>query len=238
MRTAALCAGTTSDRATELFRLLDRRAWRVAVRAEDATIPRLRLEHSPASLARIEELAGVGRHRLGRLMAASRAGYRRVELHSPPPEEFQQQRVYVAPARSQRHDERGEQQQPQRRARSLRRGAARMRNARSRTLPPPGTPSPGNGQGADGQKRDAPLGDHLEAAENARASTQRGESERNDAARGGDDRAETRDEPQCCKPLRGGGYGGGDAEAGVVSSAASSMVMARPSFMVGLCCNL
>src|SRR5208283_1208873 len=73
-QTATLSAGATSSGAAILSRVLYRRAWHVAIRAEHAAIPGLRVEHRAAALAFIEELAGVRWHRLGRLMATGRAG--------------------------------------------------------------------------------------------------------------------------------------------------------------------
>jgi hypothetical protein len=54
--------------------LLNRRARHRAIRAEHAAIARKGFKPLAAALAVVEELAGVGRHRFGRLIAAPRAG--------------------------------------------------------------------------------------------------------------------------------------------------------------------
>ena len=77
----SLRAGTASGSAAMLSRFLYRRAWRVAVRAKDAAIPRLGFEHRAATLALIEELAGVRWHCFRRLMTAARACDRGLKLH-------------------------------------------------------------------------------------------------------------------------------------------------------------
>jgi hypothetical protein len=53
---------------------LDRRTRDRAIGAKYATIASERLKPGPAALAVIEELAGIGRHRLDGPMAAFRAG--------------------------------------------------------------------------------------------------------------------------------------------------------------------
>src|SRR5581483_1081544 len=64
---------------------LDRWAWDCPVRTKYAAVAGLRLQPCSACPAVIEELAGVDRHRLGGLMAASRAGDGGLQLHSLPP---------------------------------------------------------------------------------------------------------------------------------------------------------
>ena len=59
--------------------LLRRRAWARTVGAEHAAISRLRPQQLAASPALVEELARVGRHRLGCRSAAYRTGNRRFE---------------------------------------------------------------------------------------------------------------------------------------------------------------
>src|SRR6478752_9495746 len=53
-----------------------------AIGTEHAAIALLRPEQCAASLALVEELAGVGRHRLGRRVSAMRAGNQGLKLHS------------------------------------------------------------------------------------------------------------------------------------------------------------
>jgi hypothetical protein len=60
---------------------LDRRARHRSVRAKHAAIAREGLEPFAAPFAVIEELAGIGRHRLDSLMAAFRASQVRLKLH-------------------------------------------------------------------------------------------------------------------------------------------------------------
>src|SRR5579859_4153696 len=60
---------------------LDRRARRIAERAEDAAVARLRLQQRAAARAVVEVDAGVGGHGLGSLMAAARAGQHGRRLH-------------------------------------------------------------------------------------------------------------------------------------------------------------
>src|SRR3989344_2704670 len=62
-------------------RFLDGRTGHVRIRAEDAAVARLGLEEDAAALAVVEVLAGVGRHGLGRLVAAMRTGERGAELN-------------------------------------------------------------------------------------------------------------------------------------------------------------
>src|SRR6185437_15068619 len=70
-----------SPAAILIRRLLHRRAGHGAVRAEHAAVARQRLELGAAALADIEELAGVGRHRLERAVPAMRTGDFGFELH-------------------------------------------------------------------------------------------------------------------------------------------------------------
>jgi hypothetical protein len=60
---------------------LHRRAFHRAVGAKHTAIARPRLQPYAAPLAVIEELASVGRHRLGRLVGAMRTGDGRFKLH-------------------------------------------------------------------------------------------------------------------------------------------------------------
>jgi hypothetical protein len=84
--TAVSRAGAASSSVTTLSRFLYWWTRQITVRAVDAAIPRLRLEQDAAAPAFIEELASVCWHRLGRLMAARRAGDRRNESHFNAPE--------------------------------------------------------------------------------------------------------------------------------------------------------
>lgn len=84
--TAVSRAGAASSSVTTRSPFLYWWARQIAVRAEDAAIPRLRLEQRAAALAFIKELAGIRWHRLRRLMAARWAGDRRDELHFNAPE--------------------------------------------------------------------------------------------------------------------------------------------------------
>jgi hypothetical protein len=60
---------------------LHRRARYRAVGAEHAAVALERLQPHPAAFAVVEELAGIGRHRLDRLMAAFRACELRLQVH-------------------------------------------------------------------------------------------------------------------------------------------------------------
>src|ERR1700734_1888645 len=62
----------TTRRSATRMRLLNRRAWRVAVGAEHTAIARLGLQKRVASHALVEILAGVRRHGLEALMPADR----------------------------------------------------------------------------------------------------------------------------------------------------------------------
>ena len=62
-------------------RLLDGRASYGPIGAEDAAVARFRLQQHAAAAAVVEELAGVRRHSLGRLVAAVRTGNERVHDH-------------------------------------------------------------------------------------------------------------------------------------------------------------
>jgi hypothetical protein len=61
--------------------LLDGRARYGPIGAEDATVARFRLQQDAAVAAVVEELAGVRRHSLGRLVTAIRTGNERVLDH-------------------------------------------------------------------------------------------------------------------------------------------------------------
>lgn len=61
--------------------LLDRRTWHRAVGAKHAAITRLGFEPGAAAVAVIKELAGIGRHRFGGLVVASRTGNGRFQYH-------------------------------------------------------------------------------------------------------------------------------------------------------------
>lgn len=73
--TMLLCA------ASALAALLNRRAWHRTIRAEDATISFKWLQPLPTTLAIIEELTGIRRHRFSSLMGAPRTGQGRFQLH-------------------------------------------------------------------------------------------------------------------------------------------------------------
>src|SRR5437763_13546379 len=60
---------------------LNRRTRHRRIRAEHAAIPRLRPEAFPATFAVINDLAGVPRHSLDRLMPALRAGDGGLRIH-------------------------------------------------------------------------------------------------------------------------------------------------------------
>ena len=62
---------------------LDRRAWNRPIRTKDAAVAGLRLQPRSACPAVIEKLAGIDRHRLGGLMAASGAGDGRIRQLPP-----------------------------------------------------------------------------------------------------------------------------------------------------------
>jgi len=62
-------------------RLLDGWASYGPIGAEDAAVARFRLQQHAAAAAVVEELAGVRRHSLGRLVAAVRTGNERVLDH-------------------------------------------------------------------------------------------------------------------------------------------------------------
>lgn len=70
---------------TVLAGLLDRRARYVTEGAEDAAVACIRAQERAAASALVEELAGVGRHRFRRLMAAMRACEGGLKLHPPLP---------------------------------------------------------------------------------------------------------------------------------------------------------
>src|SRR3546814_848323 len=72
---AAACHGPVR------LRPLNRRAWDIAERAEHAAVAGQGPQHRRAMPAIIEELAGVGGHRLGRDTAALGTGQRGGELH-------------------------------------------------------------------------------------------------------------------------------------------------------------
>jgi hypothetical protein len=63
---------------------LDGRAWNRSVRAKDTTVAGLRFKPETATFAVIEELAGVGWHRLGGLVATSGTGQGGLSFHSRP----------------------------------------------------------------------------------------------------------------------------------------------------------
>ena len=77
---ASRCAAAC--RAAARARFLNRRAWRVAVGAENAAIARLRLQQGFASSTFVEILAGVHWHRFGCFMPADRTGERRDRFQS------------------------------------------------------------------------------------------------------------------------------------------------------------
>ena len=77
---AERCEGCRSSTASAS---LNRRAWHRAVGAKHAAVARLGLQPLAASLAVIEELAGVGGHPLGGGVAALRAGDGGLLNHSP-----------------------------------------------------------------------------------------------------------------------------------------------------------
>src|ERR1700722_8339014 len=60
---------------------LHRRTWHGAVRTEHAAIALPGLQPFPTIFAIVEELAGIGRHRLGCPMAAMRTSERRFQPH-------------------------------------------------------------------------------------------------------------------------------------------------------------
>jgi hypothetical protein len=87
MRDPGSCPGRRDAIVTNAVELaaslavLDRRTGNRTIRAEHAAIAGERLQSLAAALAVIEELAGVRRHGLDRLMAAFRAAERRFQLH-------------------------------------------------------------------------------------------------------------------------------------------------------------
>ena len=74
---------TTAARRSRAMGFLNWRARHIAIRAEDAAISLERAKHLTAMPAIVEELAGVGRHGLGRHSAAFRAGQRGYEVSHP-----------------------------------------------------------------------------------------------------------------------------------------------------------
>jgi hypothetical protein len=60
---------------------LNRRTRDIAIRAVDATVARLRAKQGAAAGALVEELAGVSRHRLRRVVPAVRTSQDRSQLH-------------------------------------------------------------------------------------------------------------------------------------------------------------
>jgi hypothetical protein len=78
---AHLAWATDTDELAASLVLLHRRTRNRTIGAKHAAIARKRLQSLAAAFAVIEELAGVRRHGLDRLMAASRAGKRCFQLH-------------------------------------------------------------------------------------------------------------------------------------------------------------
>src|SRR5271166_104315 len=79
-------------------RLLDRWTRNRPVGAEHAAIPQLRTQQRAAPSALIENLAGIGRHRLDRGGAAYRAGYGRSQDHRRPQAKIKPSTVRTAPS--------------------------------------------------------------------------------------------------------------------------------------------
>jgi superfamily I DNA/RNA helicase len=78
---ALLAWGIDTGELAAFLVLLHRRTGNRTIGAKHAAIARKRLQSRAAAFAVIEELAGVGRHGLNRLLAAFRAGKRCLQLH-------------------------------------------------------------------------------------------------------------------------------------------------------------
>jgi hypothetical protein len=79
--TPVVCRGLVDGRQAATHVALYRRARHRSVRAKHAAIAREGLEPFAAPFAVIEELAGIGRHRLDSLMGAFRASQGGLKLH-------------------------------------------------------------------------------------------------------------------------------------------------------------
>src|SRR5713226_7390737 len=93
-----LIARATRRRLSAGARLLHRRTWHRAVGTEHAAVSRFRLEAGAASLALIEELAGIGRHGFHARGPATRAGDDALDDH-PRPRTLRRRRYSARPIR-------------------------------------------------------------------------------------------------------------------------------------------
>ncbi len=99
-----LCAGAASGGVAMFSPSLNRRAWQVAICAEDAAVPSLWLQEHPTVFAFVKELAAVARHYFSRLMTARRTDESCGKLHSSRSKKLQQDRVEIGPARRRKDD--------------------------------------------------------------------------------------------------------------------------------------